>query len=90
MVVSRPPNCLARRRTNCTPLPSQRCRETRLYPCRQRAGEKAGWDRGLLALELQGLIDIGFDVELTGFESREIDLLLDEALEAGGLYQQRR
>ncbi|MGN6716822.1 MAG: site-specific DNA-methyltransferase [Candidatus Binatia bacterium] len=50
-----------------------------------RLAEKAGWDRDLLALELQGLIDIGFDVELTGFEMPEIDLLLDEALEAGGL-----
>ena len=50
-----------------------------------RLAEKAGWDRSLLVLELQGLIDIGFDVELTGFEMAEIDLLLDEALEAGGL-----
>ena len=50
-----------------------------------RLAEKAGWDRGLLVLELQGLIDIGFDVALTGFEMPEIDLLLDEALEAGGL-----
>ena len=50
-----------------------------------RLAEKAGWDRSLLVLELQGLIDIGFDVELTGFEMPEIDLLLDEALEAGGL-----
>ena len=50
-----------------------------------RLAEKAGWDRGLLVLELQGLIDIGFDVELTGFEMPEIDLLLDEALEVGGL-----
>ena len=50
-----------------------------------RLAEKAGWDRSLLVLELQGLIDIGFDVALTGFEMPEIDLLLDEALEAGGL-----
>jgi DNA modification methylase len=50
-----------------------------------RLAEKAGWDRNLLVLELQGLIEIGFDVELTGFETTEIDLLLDEALEAGGL-----
>ena len=39
----------------------------------------AGWDRKLLAIELQGLIDIDFDVELTGFSSTEIDLVLDEA-----------
>ena len=50
-----------------------------------RLGEKAGWDRDLLAIELQSLIDIGFEVELTGFEMPEIDLLLDEALEAAGL-----
>src|SRR5688572_7412721 len=27
----------------------------------------AGWDKELLAIELQGLIDLNFDVELTGF-----------------------
>ena len=50
-----------------------------------RLAEKAGWDRNLLAIELQDLIDIGFEVELTGFETPEIDLLLEEALEATGL-----
>jgi DNA modification methylase len=35
-----------------------------------------------LALELQGLIDLGIDVELTGFETPEIDLILDEWQEA--------
>src|SRR5262249_13677546 len=50
-----------------------------------KLAEKAGWDRDLLAIEMQGLIDIGFAVELTGFETTEIDLLLDEALEAAGL-----
>jgi DNA modification methylase len=50
-----------------------------------RLAEKAGWDRNLLAIELQSLIDIGFEVELTGFETPEIDLLLEEALEAAGL-----
>jgi hypothetical protein len=39
----------------------------------------AGWDRKLLAIELQGLIDIDFDVELTGFSSTQIDLVLEEA-----------
>lgn len=42
----------------------------------------AGWDRDLLALELQGLIDLDFDVELTGFSLAEIDFTLDEAREA--------
>jgi ParB-like nuclease domain len=32
---------------------------------------KGGWDRELLAIELQGLIDIEFDVELTGFSATE-------------------
>jgi DNA modification methylase len=39
----------------------------------------AGWDRDTLAIELQGLIDLDFDVELTGFSLAEIDLVLDEA-----------
>jgi DNA modification methylase len=41
----------------------------------------SGWDRELLAIELQALIDIDFDVELTGFSPAEIDLVLDEARE---------
>jgi DNA modification methylase len=45
---------------------------------------KAGWDRDLLAIELQGLIDIGFAVELTGFEIAEIDMILDEWHESSG------
>jgi DNA modification methylase len=42
----------------------------------------AGWDRENLAIELQGLIDLDFEVELTGFSLAEIDLVLDEAGEA--------
>lgn len=42
----------------------------------------AGWDKELLALELQGLIDLDFDVDLTGFSLAEIDFTLDEAREA--------
>jgi len=42
----------------------------------------AGWDREMLVLELQSLIDLGFEVELTGFETPEIDVLLDEAAQA--------
>ena len=48
-----------------------------------KLAEKAGWDREILAIELQGLIDLNFEVELTGFETAEIDLVLDEAREAG-------
>lgn len=47
-----------------------------------KLAEKAGWDREILAIELQSLIDLTFDIELTGFETAEIDLLLDEAREA--------
>jgi len=39
----------------------------------------AGWDREILAIELQALIDIDFAVELTGFSLAEVDLVLDEA-----------
>src|SRR5438128_1692641 len=42
----------------------------------------AGWDRDLLAIELQALIDIDFEVEITGFSLAEVDLLLDEARES--------
>jgi DNA modification methylase len=42
----------------------------------------AGWDRELLATELQGLMDVDFDLELTGFSLAEIDLALDEAKES--------
>ena len=44
-----------------------------------RLAEKAGWDQELLAIELQHLteIDLDFDVEITGFETAEIDLLIE-------------
>lgn len=42
----------------------------------------AGWDSEILAIELQGLIDLDFDVELTGFSLAEIDLTLDRAADA--------
>jgi len=46
-----------------------------------RLAEKAGWDRDLLAIELQGLaeIELDFDLEVTGFETAEIDLLIGDA-----------
>ena len=47
-----------------------------------RLAELAGWDRDLLATELQGLLELQFDdIELTGFSLGEIDLMLDEAAE---------
>ena len=39
----------------------------------------AGWDAEVLAIELQGLIDLDFDVSLTGFSLAEVDLVLDAA-----------
>jgi DNA modification methylase len=42
----------------------------------------AGWDVEILAGELQGLIELGFDVAITGFELPEIDIILSDALEA--------
>jgi ParB-like nuclease domain len=43
-----------------------------------RLAEKAGWDREILAIELQALVELDFEVELVGFELAEIDLILDE------------
>ena len=43
-----------------------------------RLAEKAGWDNSILAIELQHLLTIegDFDVTITGFEIPEIDLIL--------------
>jgi ParB-like chromosome segregation protein Spo0J len=66
------------------------CRLSHLSDAEKRAyvladnklAEKAGWDKELLAIELQGLIELDVDIELTGFETAEIDLILEEAREA--------
>ena len=42
----------------------------------------AGWDQEVLAIELQALIDLQFDVSLTGFSTTEVDLTLDTARES--------
>jgi DNA modification methylase len=42
----------------------------------------AGWDRDILAIELQGLIDLDFDMELTGFSISEIDFAIEAAGDA--------
>jgi len=49
-----------------------------------RLAELAGWDDAILATELQVLstLDLDFNLELTGFETAEIDLLI-EGLEIG-------
>ena len=47
-----------------------------------RIAELAGWDRDILAIEYQGLLDLQFDdIEVTGFSLGEIDTILDEASE---------
>jgi DNA modification methylase len=43
-----------------------------------RLAERAGWDRELLRIELQGLIDLNFDIELTGFDTADVDLMIEE------------
>jgi len=45
-----------------------------------KLAENAGWDRELLAIELQDLIEIdtNFDVTITGFDTPEIDILIGE------------
>lgn len=44
-----------------------------------RLAEKAGWDADILKLELGELsaLDLSFDLEITGFETAEIDFLID-------------
>jgi hypothetical protein len=42
-----------------------------------RLAEKSGWDNEILAIELQHLVDIGIDVDLTGFEPAETDLIIE-------------
>jgi len=39
----------------------------------------AGWDHELLSIELQALIDLDFDIEITGFSTAEVDIVLEDA-----------
>lgn len=41
-----------------------------------KLAENAGWDRDLLAIEMQGLMDLDFDIEDLGFSTTEIDLTI--------------
>lgn len=54
-----------------------------------KLAENAGWDRDILAIEMQGLIDLDFDIELLGFSTTEIDFTIDgekrDALESDAL-----
>ena len=61
-------------------------RLSHLSPAEKRAyvladnklAELAGWDREILAIELQALIDLDIDVQLTGFGMGEIDIILGD------------
>lgn len=51
----------------------------------------SGWDKEMLSIELQALVDFEFDAELTGFTLAEVDLMLDEANESDpGIGRSRR
>lgn len=43
----------------------------------------AGWDDAMLAVELQELGDLGFDLDLTGFSADEIEALMPEEVAPG-------
>src|SRR5690242_9182089 len=47
-----------------------------------RLAEKAGWDTDILAIELRGLSDLGFDIELTGFEIPEVEMIFNATEES--------
>lgn len=58
--------------------------EIRAYVIADNAlAAKSRWDRDLLGIELQGLIELGFDIEIAGFEIAEADLAIEEWHEAG-------
>lgn len=42
----------------------------------------AGWDKEILAIELQALVDLDFDIEVSGFSLAEVDFALADAREA--------
>ena len=44
-----------------------------------KLAEKARWDPEILAIELQGLIELDFDVESIGFSIPEVEMILDAA-----------
>lgn len=51
--------------------------EKRAYILADNAiASKAGWSKEMLRTELRGLLELGYDVELTGFDTLEIDTLI--------------
>lgn len=47
-----------------------------------KLASNAGWDKDMLAIELRSLIEMDFEVELTGFSVTEVDLLIDDPLDS--------
>lgn len=43
-----------------------------------KLAELAGWDMEILSLELESLLSMEMDIELTGFSTAEVDLILNE------------
>jgi DNA modification methylase len=74
---------LAARKLRHTSAPALRVdhltpEQVRLYRIADnRLAEEADWDREALRLEIAELVDLDLDLELTGFEVGEIDLLLE-------------
>lgn len=46
-----------------------------------KVGEYADWDTNLLKVELEELKELDFDLDLTGFEDKDLDMLLNEESE---------
>lgn len=51
-----------------------------------RLAELAGWDREILKIEFQAMaeMDLDFELEITGFETAELDFLLDDETDIAG------
>lgn len=43
-----------------------------------KLAENAGWDNELLSIELEGLLEMDFDIGVIGFSTTEIDLIFNE------------
>ena len=44
----------------------------------------AGWDDEMLAIELQHLVEVNFDLDVTGFEAAKIDFVIESQLSGPG------
>ncbi len=47
-----------------------------------KLAENAGWDSEILAIELQHLVEVGYDLDLTGFSIGEVDSVIGAAKDA--------